>query len=379
MAGQLIDKGNNKYMVRVYLGADDNGKRKYHNKTIKGKTEAQKYLNKILHQKDTGTFVDSGKITIEKHFENWFEVVKNRVSSKTFSGYRDIVRLHIIPAIGSVRLDKLRPERIQILYNKMIEQGLSPRTVRYTNMILKNCLEQAVKWEQIYRNPATLVDLPKEKRPQTQVLNPEQAMKFMEKAIYSPLKPFFSLMITSGTRPSEALALKWDCVDFDNNRVTVARTLVRDEKGGGWSLEETKTDRSRRTIPLPPSTIADLKEHKNKQNEQKMKAKPGKYNDHNFVFAAENGEPMCRRNIIKRHFKPLLKSADLPDIRLYDLRHTCATLLLSVGENAKIVSERLGHASIVLTLDTYSHVLPDMQKSCAEKLEGILFNEAHTK
>jgi len=125
-------------MVRVYLGTDEGGKRKYHNKTIKGKKEAQAYLNKMLHKKDTGTIADSGKITIEKHFENWFEVVKNRVGEKPLSDYKDLVRLHIKPAIGKTRLDKLKPEQIQVLYNDMIDQKLSPRTVRYTHTILKS-------------------------------------------------------------------------------------------------------------------------------------------------------------------------------------------------------------------------------------------------
>ena len=179
-------------------------------------------------------------------------------------------------------------------------------------------------------------------------------------------------MITTGMRPSEALGLKWPDIDLDSGRITVNRVLSR--TGKHWKLEEPKTARSRRTVPLSVSVIKDMKEHKKKQATEKLKKAENEYNDQGFVFADDIGEPLSDRNIIARHFKPLLKDAKLPDIRLYDLRHTCATLLLSAGENPKVVSERLGHANITLTLDTYSHVLPDMQQGAADKLEAMLFN-----
>ncbi|MBW6464676.1 MAG: site-specific integrase [Firmicutes bacterium] len=141
-----------------------------------------------------------------------------------------------------------------------------------------------------------------------------------------------------------------------------------------WKLEEPKTKRSRRTIPLTKQVIKDLREHETTQKTQKLKAEPGTYFDQGFVFAASNGEPMDQHHLYNRYFKPLLVKAKLPTIRLYDFRHNCASLLLSAGVNPKIVSERLGHASIVLTLNTYSHVLPDMQQGATEKLKGILFN-----
>jgi len=262
------------------------------------------------------------------------------------------------------------------LYNKMLENGLSPRTVRYTHMVLRSALDQAVRWGKLYRNPTELVDLPRQEKEEMKVLSPKQATTFMEASIYSPWKALFSLLLTSGMRPGEALGLKWSDVDFESKRITINRTLTR-AQGGGWKLEEPKTSRSRRTIPIPSTVMKDLDEHKRAQTAEILRAKPGKYNDQGFVFSAGNGEPANNKNIVRRHFKPLLEVAGLPNIRLYDLRHSCATLLLSAGENPKIVSERLGHASITLTLDTYSHVLPDMQEKAADKLEDMLFNAAH--
>ena len=374
MAGQIIERGKNTYLVRVYMGLDANGKRKYHNKTIHGnKKDAERYRNKVAREKDLGTFVEPTKEALAGFLDNWLEqVVKARVRERTYNDYSDKVRLYIKPSLGDYKLQQIDPEKINALYNKMLEDGLSARSVRFTHTVLRNALEQAVKWGKLYRNPADLVDLPRQNKKEMKALSPEQAGRFLEATIYSPHKALFSLLISSGVRPGEALGLKWDDVDFENKRIIVRRALSS-VSGGGWKLEEPKTSRSRRTIPLPLTTMKDLREHEKDQAAEKLKSEPGKYNDQGFVFAYKNGEPLTLRNLTRRHFKPLLEKAGLPDIRLYDLRHTCATLLLSAGENPKVVSERLGHASVTLTLDTYSHVLPDMQESAASKLENMLF------
>jgi len=377
MAGQIIERGKNKYLVRVYMGLDGEGKRIYHNKTIHGNSkDAERYRNKVLREKDTGTFVEPSKTTLADYLDTWLETaVKQRVREKTYLDYSDKMRLYIKPTLGSLKLSQVTPEKIQGAYNKMLEEGLSPRSVRYAHTVLRNALDQAVKWGKIYRNPADLVDLPRQKKEEMKVLTPEEAGVFLEATVYSPWKPLFSLLLTSGMRPSEALGLKWPDVDFEGKRITINRVLTR-TTGSGWSLEEPKTARSRRSIPLPSSVMKDLREHEKDQKAKILAAEPGKYKEHGFVFAANNGEPMCGRNILQRYFRPLLKDAGLPELRLYDLRHTCATLLLSAGENPKIVSERLGHANITLTLDTYSHVLPDMQQGASDKLEGMLFKAA---
>lgn len=374
MAGQIIKRGEGKYLVRVFLGREG-GKKKYHNKTIHGnKKDAQTYLTKVLREKDTGIFIEPSKELLETYLDKWLKsVVKQRVSEKTFKSYSQLIKLYVKPELGQVKLHQLTPEQIQALYGKMMEKGLSARTVRYTHTILKNALRQAVKWGSVYRNPADLVDLPRQERQEMRALNPEQAAAFMEAIVYSALKALFSLLLASGMRPGEALGLKWPDVDFEAGRVTVRRTLIR-ARGEEWKLSEPKTVKSRRTIPLPKTALRDLDDHKKTQAAQKLKAKPGKYNDQDFVFAGNNGEPLFDRNV-NHEFKEILRGAKLPAIRLYDLRHTCATLLLAAGENPKVVSERLGHASITLTLDTYSHVLPDMQQGAAEKLEQILFKQ----
>jgi len=260
----------------------------------------------------------------------------------------------------------------------MLNKGLSSQTVRNTHAVLRSALNQAVKWRLLHQNPAMLVDLPKLNKSEMKVLDGKESARFINAIILSPWKALFSLLISTGMRPGEALGLKWQDIDFNKKRIHVQRALSRTKDG--WSLDEPKTSRSKRSIPIPPGVIKDLKEHRIEQKKQRLEAK--KYNDIDLVFAGKSGNPPDYRHIYERHFKPILKMEDLPDIRLYDLRHTCATLLLAAGENPKIVSERLGHASVTMTLDTYSHVLPDMQEKATAKLEEILFsakdNNSHT-
>lgn len=371
MAGQIIKRGENVYLVRVYLGREY-GKRKYHNKTIHGnKKDAERYRNKVLREKDTGTFVEPSKELLETYLKRWLEVVvKQRVTTKTYEGYQDYVSCYLIPGLGNITIFKLEPLQIQEFYNSMLDRGLSPRTVRYSHAILRSALNQAVKWGLIYRNPAMLVDLPKNKKAEMKVLNNEEAAKFIDAIADSPWKAFFSLLIATGMRPGEALGLKWQDIDFEKGRIHVQRALSRTKRE--WNLLEPKTPQSRRSIPLPPGVIKDLEEHKAKQSAEKLRAE--KYNDHGLVFTGKTGNPPDYRQIFRHHFKPLLKKAGLPEIKLYNLRHTHATMLLLSGENPKVVSERLGHASVTLTLDTYSHVLPDMQDRATAKLEKILFS-----
>ncbi len=369
MAGQLVQRGKNKWLVRVFLGRDANGKRKYYSKVVHGtKKEAQTYLTKLLRQRDTGELVEPSRKYLKDYLQEWLETaVRPRVREVTFESYQDVIRLYIVPHLGDTRLTDLTPAQIQAAYNALSEQGLSARTVRYAHSILRDALEQAVKWQMLPRNPAQYVDLPRQKKKEMRALSPQEAKRFLEEAAYSRWQALFSLLITTGMRPGEALGLKWEDIDFHKGRVSIRRTMTRDGR-----LEEPKTPGSRRVISLPKSVLIDLKNHRRNQLEEKLRAK--EYNDQGLVFANENGGPVNYRNLIRRHFKPLLKRAGLPeDIRLYDLRHTCATLLLAAGENPKVVSERLGHSSVTLTLDTYSHVLPDLQQRAADKLERLLF------
>ena len=198
---------------------------------------------------------------------------------------------------------------------------------------------------------------------------PDEAKRFLGAARGTRHGVLFTLALDSGMRPSEYLALKWSDVDFKRGTVTVQRSVTFTR--GGWSFTETKTPRSRRTVPLTSATLDGLRFHKARQAEERLRLGEH-WHDHGLVFTDCTGEPIDRHNLNHRHFKPLLSTADLGGhFRLYDLRHACATLLLQKGINPKVVSGRLGHASIVQTLDTYSHVLPDMQQAAVDVMAEI--------
>jgi len=215
-----------------------------------------------------------------------------------------------------------------------------------------------------------LCELPQMVKTEMMYFTPQETAKFLDVAKDDKYYSVFLVAIETGMRPEEYLGLQWKDVDFDNNSLSVRRALVV-KKGGGFIFTEPKTKKSRRSIPISNTVKKALKAHRRKQLEEKIKLGAA-YENLDLVFASEIGTPLLHGNLLRRHFKPIRDKAKLPKIRMYDLRHTTATLLLSAGENPKVVSERLGHASIVLTLDTYSHVLPTMQKTATAKMEKIM-------
>jgi integrase len=229
-------------------------------------------------------------------------------------------------------------------------------------------------------NPAQSVDLPRRTRQEMKALSPEEATVFLEAAKEDTHGLIFAFALATGMRPEEYLALQWKDIDLHKGTATVQRTLCwRRQKGGGWYFGEPKTAQSRRTVPLPASIVRELVRHKARQSETRLKL-GSEYQKFDLVFATTTGGPLHPDNLNGRNFKGVCKHAGLsPKLTLYALRHTCATLLLLAGVNSKIVAERLGHSSIAITLDIYSHVLPSMQQVAADELENMLFRKAVTQ
>jgi integrase len=373
MAGQIIKRGDRTWVVRVFTGRDGNGKRRYINKTIKGnKKDAETYLTTTLTNISAGTFVEPVKLTVEEYLDKWLATAKARLRERTHDDYSEKLKRYVRPVIGKLKLADVRPLDVQLIYTAMAERNLSPRTVRYTHTILSSALKQAVRWNMLVRNPCVGLDLPRMKHKEMQAFSPEEAGRFLATAMEDECGLVFAFALATGMRPEEYLALKWPDIDLEIRTAVVTRTLVW-RKGGGWCFGEPKTTRSRRTVPFPQSIGKALKTHRSRQAETRLRLGTS-YASDNLVFCTGDGKPLNLRNLTQRHFKPILKRAGLSEtFRLYDLRHTCASLLLGANEHPKVVSERLGHASITLTLDTYSHVLPSMQQAASDKLERILY------
>jgi integrase len=375
MAGQLIKRGENKWLVKLFMGRDpQTGKKRFHTKMVHGpKKDAQKYLTALAREKYLGTLVEPVKLTFGEFLSRWVEAAaRPRLRERTLDDYQYKIDLYILPSLGGVKLSELSPLHIQLLYSKMQERGLRAWSVRYVHLIISSSLKYAVRQRMLPNNPAALVELPRRERKEMRAFSREDAARFLKAAAEDRHETLFALALTTGMRPEEYLGLQWKDVDLVKGTVTVQRTLVQ-RMGGGWYFGEPKTARSRRTIPLPSSVLKSLAEHRRRQLEARMSAGES-YHNHDLVFATADGGPLHIRNLTNRHFKPILERAKLAKtFRLYDLRHSCATLLLLANEHPKVVSERLGHASINLTLDTYSHVLPSMQQAATEKLESLLW------
>ncbi|MBK8465315.1 MAG: site-specific integrase [Chloracidobacterium sp.] len=343
---------------------------------------------KKLQEKNLGEFLEPAAMSLNAFLEKWLEdVVRIKVRSATYDGYESKINTHIRESIGKKRLCDLEGFDIQKLYNDMTKRGLSSKTVRHVHNVLNPALKQAVRWRLIRQNPCDLCELPKLVKKEMRYFTPEETSIFLTHAKGDRYYAAFVLAIECGMRPEEFLGLRWKDIDFEHSRVYVRRALVA-KKGGGFEFCEPKTAKSRRSIPLSISAVATLKIHRRSQLEAKMKV-IDIFADSDLVFPTEIGTPMRYGNLDRRHFKQIIRRANeaikkdnlenntnnhgIPVIRLYDLRHTMATLLLLKGVNPKVVSERLGHSTISLTLDTYSHVLPTMQEAATDHMEKLMF------
>jgi integrase len=359
------------WLVQVQAGVGPDGKACWITRSFESQHEAKGFLGQVQQQRQTGTLAAPTNLTFDHYLDRWLEeAAKPRLRPYTFNSYQWLLKKYVRPVLGGERLDRLTPLSIQGLYNSMSKNGLAPRTVRYTHAVLRNALKQAVRWHMIPLNPAESVDLPRRRTREMQAMSPEQATRFLAAVQDNPYAALFTLALFTGMRPSEYLALRWEDVDLARAVVMVRRSLSHTK--AGWDFADTKTAKSRRSIPVPPAVVETLRHHKIHQQEQRLAMGPV-WVDLGLVFTNPVGEPLDRLNLHRRHFRGILKAAGLPTtLRLYDLRHTCATMLLTAGIHPKIAQERLGHASITMTLDTYSHVLPDLQREATEKLEALL-------
>jgi integrase len=342
-------------------------------RTVYGKTRAEvaAKLTNALSDREGGLAFDTKNLMLGVYLDLWLkESVKDTVRLTTYQGYERIVRLHIKPTLERVKLENLTPTHLRGLYRERLGSGLAPRMVQLIHTTLHKALEQAVADGLVPRNVAGMVKAPRSPGRKIKTLVPEQARALLHSAHTDRLEALFVLAITTGMRQGELLGLKWADVDMEAGILQVRRTLST-ATGRGFSFNAPKTAKGRRSIKLPESALSSLRRHRNAQKRESEKI-PGLWQEHDLVFTTHIGTPISRQDLIVRSFKPLLQRAELPNIRFHDLRHTCATLLLSRGVHAKLVQELLGHATISVTLDTYSHVLPSMTDRTATAMEDVL-------
>jgi integrase len=357
------------YRAAYVVHTADGPKRRY--LSGKRREDVRDKLAKALSDRVDGLVFDAGAMTVGEYLDKWLKAAKDTVRQSTHERHEELVEIHIGPALGRIRLKDLNPAHARFFYRERLDSGLAPATVHKIHAVLHKALKAAVADGLIPRNAAAGLKLPRIAPEEIDPLGPEEARRLLEtvRETSDRLEALYILALNTGMRQGELLALKWDDVDLERGVLRVRRTLTRE--GGSFALGEPKTKKSRRTIRLTTAAVEALKEHLSRQLEE-MERMGSLYQPGGLVFATETGTIINPSNLRNRSFKPLLKRAGLRLIRFHDLRHTCATLLLSKNVNPKVVSEMLGHASVRITLDTYSHLMPDMQEMAAKALEEAL-------
>jgi integrase len=366
--GSVYEGADGRWVGRLSLGRDGNGKRKRLVVYGETKREVLDEIAKLQSKKAAGTLDDAAKMTVEAYLTTWLQdAAKPKLRSSTLESYEAIIRLHINAQVGKVLLSKLTPLHVRCILTKMADDNYSPRRIQYVRTVLKRALSQAVKWGMLTRNVCDVVESPRVPKHEITPLNDEQSVKFLRAVEKDPLRLLYVLAVATGLRQGELLGLQWTDIDLKAGTLSVRRTM-QFKRGEFWT-EEPKTKKGRRLIELGGIAAEAIHAHR---AEALRAGRMG----HQWVFCRDDGTPLNRFHIIAA-YERLLRAAELPAIRFHDLRHTSATLLLQAGVHPKVVQERLGHSTIAVTMDTYSHVMPGMQRDAANRLDGVLKANGH--
>lgn len=405
---RVTKDGTVRWKLRVHIGRDEYGRQRFVRRTFRLKKDAEAEARRLEDQRDHGTLRERSKVTLNQYLRRWLKVKAGEIRARTLWDYRGVIRRYVekppdgAPAIGLMRLDRLTPEAFEDLYAWLREhRGLKPRTIQYLHVVLRQALKDAARKGTIARNPTDFVKRPKRARDDDEELEERDAMRamaedeanrFIEAARSDRYYPLWLMLLMGGLRPSEALGLRWPSVNIDEGKLHIERILTRIGVKG-WKLVPPKTKKARRVVVLPAVAAQALRDWRRKQAEERLLL-GAEYEDNGLVFTNPFGKPLHLHNLGVRSFRSICERAGLgeygaepvkpkgqpgprkkrpfrPAHRPYDLRHTCATLLLKKGVPVKIVSELLGHASVALTMDIYSHVLPDMQGTAADAMEAM--------
>lgn len=370
--GSIEQRSPGTWSIRVELPCDPiTGKRRQRRATVRGKkSEAEIRLSEILHEIDNHSYIHPRKITLGQYLNQWVrDYAWPNLAPKTAQNYDHMINKHLLPSLGSIPLSDLQAESIQKYITDKLYSGLSPKTVRHHYVTLHTALAHAVKQRRLARNPCSGVTPPKQERTELKVLDEQGVHLLLDAAHSTKYYSIFYFLLYTGCRRSEALAIRWQDIDLTLCQVSINRSLhhLRD---GRIVFRQPKTSRSRRLIPLPPSAAIVLKQHKEDQRELQAGLEIP-LSDNDLVFCHPDGKPYLPDSVTNA-WTQLVRRIGLAGVRLHDARHTHATLMMKQGTNPKVVQERLGHSSIAVTIDTYSHVVPGIQEAAALRFdEGL--------
>jgi integrase len=363
----------------LYLGRDASGKKQQ--KWVGGhrtKKEAEDALVETLERMRTGMWVDPGVTTLGEYLTEWLAAMESNVVDTTFRAYEQSMRNWVVPRLGSVRLAEVSPMHLRSLQTELLRDGridgnggLAPRSVASCRRVLSQALKDAVRWGLLIRNPMDAVDPPRVVDAEMVTWSDTQARAFLDAVAGDRLYAMWVLFLTTGVRRGELAGLRWGDVELDRATMAIVRNRVSAGRGKAVSTHQPKTRRGRRNVALDVTSVEVLRAHRTAQLEERMRLGSA-WVDSGYVFCSIDGAAL-HPDTITATFKSIIRNLDVPQIRLHDLRHTSATLALKAGIHPKVVSERLGHSTVSITLDLYSHVLDGMQAEAAEQIGAVVF------
>jgi integrase len=379
MARGRVYRKDNRWAYRVDAGvhADSGKRRQLGRQGFATKRAAETALAEAIGEVNRGMAVSRSSMTVGEYLQQWIETARPSLRPTTARGYEQSI-LRLVASLGRVRLQALTPMQVQRCYTELLEAGgregkkLAPKTVRHAHVVLRKALADAERLGLVSRNAAAAARPPSGERTEMTTWSSEDLREFLAAVAGHRYEIGFRLLAATGLRRGEVLGLRWRDVDFDLAQIAVANTIT--EIGAEVVMGPPKTARSRRNVYLDRRTVAALREHRKRQREQRVAAGPAWDSEHDWVLTDELGGHV-KPQTMSYEWRRLTEQLDLPRIRLHDLRHTHATLALKAGVHPKVVSERLGHATVGITLDLYSHVVPSLAKGAAEQIMRATYGD----
>jgi integrase len=378
MKGHIRERSPGRWAIVIDIRDPETGSRRRKWHSFAGtRRNAEDECARLIASLNGGNYVEPTKQTVAQFLDEWLEFIKPSVSPKTVERYGELCRKNIVPLIGDVTLARLKTDRIDTAFSKALQSGrrdgtggLSPHTVRHMRRALIKALGQAVTWERLSKNPASHTTAPKVERKRMTAYDAEQTGALLDALRPTRLFVPVLLAVMCGLRRGELIALRWRNVDLDGKSLAVVESAEQTD-AGAVRYKEPKSGRSR-TIALSSTVVAELRAHRTRQAQEQLRLgiRPG---PDSFVVAQVDGSALQPRSLTREWMKnKIIQRTALPRIRFHDLRHTHASQMLSAGVHPKVASERLGHSTIGITLDLYSHVMPGMQADAAERVDEAI-------